>query len=260
MIKSYLSLGGSRKAIESQVPTGPVSSLQFKRAYFCSKFLRDVTAQKGFPVQGAEVIHSGVVTELFAEKSEYNPPSKFLWVGRLVQGKDPLTAIRGFLRAIGSAKQTLELDIYGHGDAQYTQLIQSEIENARAGKFIRIKSATHDEMRGLYSQYDAYIFSSNWGEPFALTPLEAMAAGVPVLMCPDGGDAELIEDGVNAMKFTAGSPSSLTGAISRLLQLPDYGERFSRNALKIVKESYTIEVMTNKIERFLQRAVAASKR
>ena len=73
-------------------------------------------------------------------------------------------------------------------------------------------------------------------------------------MCPDGGDAELLHDGDNALKFSAASPSSLVGAITRLLQLPDHGQKMSRIALERVEERFTVEVMTDTIEGILKRA------
>ena len=104
------------------------------------------------------------------------------------------------------------------------------------------------------TKYDAYIFSSNWGEPFALAPLEAMSANLPVIMCPDGGAAELVEDGINALKFVTGSSDSLSEAILRFLEIDDHGEQISQTARKQVEERYTIDSMTQKIESILQRA------
>jgi glycosyltransferase involved in cell wall biosynthesis len=255
-LRGLAGLTGIRKSISKQVPTASVRELRFKQIYFCSQFMRDLTAKQGYPVSHADIVYCGVETELFKRKTVYNPPRKFIWVGRIAEDKDPMTALKGFLRARDASGLPLELDIFGRGDPDYTSQLQEEIQKAHAGDFVKMKSASHSEMRSLYSEYDAYIFSSNWGEPFALTPLEAMSAGVPVLMCPDGGDAELVNDGVNALKFSAGSPSSLAGAIARLLELKDNGEKISRTAYGIVKERFTVEVMTNRIESILQRSVS----
>ena len=216
--------------------------------------MRDLTAEKGYPVDHADIVYCGVEFELFKQKTEFQPPRKFIWVGRLAEDKDPMTTVRGFLKARKQSGLPLYLDVYGRGEADYVQQLEAEIQQNDAGEAIRMKSATHEEMRQLYSDYDAYIFSSNWGEPFALTPLEAMSANLPVIMCPDGGDAELLEDGVNALQFTAGSPDSLSEAILRFLEIDDYGDHMSQTARKQVEERYTIETMTQKIESILQRA------
>lgn len=249
---------GFRNLAHKQVPTNPVGSLKFKNIYFCSKFMRDLTAEQGYPVGHADIVYYGVEHELFKRKTEFQPPRKFIWVGRLTEDKDPMTAIKGFLRARTETKLPLSLDIYGRGDADYVQQLKAEIKQNDTSGSVHIKSATHEKMRHTYSSYDAFIFSSNWGEPFALTPLEAMSANLPVIMCPDGGAAELLEDGVNALEFVAGSPDSLAGAIQRLLQMQDHGEQMSQTARKQVEESYTIESMTQKIESILERACRQS--
>jgi glycosyltransferase involved in cell wall biosynthesis len=219
--------------------------------------MRDTTAKQGYPVSHARVAYCGVEAERFTRKSEYNPARKFLWVGRLAADKDPMTALKGLIRAREATGENLTLDIYGRGDAEYVDQLKAQLKRSQAEDFVSLKYATHDEMRELYSQYDAYIFSSNWGEPFALTPLEAMSAGLPVIMCPDGGDAELLQDGNNALGFSAASPSSLSGAIARLLQMPDRGEKMTRMAIKMVEERFTVEVMTDTIEGILERAAGA---
>lgn len=258
LLRGLAQISGVKRAISRQIPTASVRTLKFKNIYFCSKFMRDLSQSAGYPVGHAEVVYCGVELERFTQKTAYSPPSRFIWVGRLAEDKDPMTTLKGFLRARSASGRPLTLDIFGRGDAAYTARLEAEIERAEAGEFVRIRSATHEEMRAIYAKYDAYIFSSNWGEPFALTPLEAMSSGLPVLMCPDGGDAELLDDGFNALSFAAGSPSSLCGAITRLLELEDHGEKMSRNARATVEERFTVKVMTDRIEKILQQAAGTS--
>jgi len=254
ILRSFAIITGIRKSINSKVPTASVRTLKFKHIYFCSHYMLNTTAKQGYPVSHGNVAYCGVETERFTRKTEYTAPRKFLWVGRLAQDKDPMTALKGFLSARQSCGEPLTLDIYGRGEPEFVDQLKSKIVEAHAEEFVHLKSATHDEMCGLYAKYDAYIFSSNWGEPFALTPLEAMSAALPVIMCPDGGDAELLHDGDNAIQFAAASQSSLAGAIARLLQLPDHGQKMSRIALQLVEERFTVEVMTDTIECILKRA------
>ena len=260
LLRKFSESTGIKNLADKQVPTDSVHALKFKNIYFCSRFMRDLTAEQGYPVDHADIVYCGVEHELFKRKTEFQPPRKFIWVGRLAEDKDPMTTIKGFLMARKQSGLPLCLDVYGRGEADYVQQLEAEIKQNDAGEAIRIKSATHEEMRQLYSDYDAYIFSSNWGEPFALTPLEAMSANLPVIMCPDGGDAELLEDGVNALEFVAGSPTSLAEAILRFLEIDDYGEQMSQTARKQVEECYTIDSMTQKIESILQRACGHNER
>jgi len=57
-------------------------------------------------------------------------------------------------------------------------------------------------------------------EPFGLVILEAMAAGVPVLVPNTGGAAEVIEPGVSGFHFEANQPQSLAAALHALASQP----------------------------------------
>lgn len=256
LLRSIAQRIGLKKHLSKRVPTAPVTDLKFENIYFCSQFMRDLTASKGYPVSHASIVYCGVLTEAFSRKQSYQNASRFLWVGRLAEDKDPLTTVRGFLKATEDRPQPMQLDLYGKGDPEYTDRLQREIDAADAGDRIRLKSANHEAMRQLYAGYDAYIFSSNWGEPFALTPLEAMAAGLPVIMCPDGGDAELLEDGINALGFSAGDPNSLAVAIDRFVNLNDFGKAMSETALEQVQSHFSMQVMCNHIESHLKTTLS----
>jgi len=245
---------GLRRWLDRQTPTQPVTQLQFRHIYFCSAFLRDLTVSRGYPVAHGEVIHCGIHLEPFAQKQDFAPPRRLLWVGRLAADKDPLTAIHGVLQARAQSGVALTLDLYGRGEPAFVDQVRTQVREARAGEFIRFCSATREEMASVYARYDALIFSSNWGEPFALTPLEGMASRLPVIMCPDGGDAELLRDGVNAIGFTAGDAASLAMAIERLLALPDHGRQMAEAGFAEVQEKFSARAMCDKIEALVQRA------
>ena len=61
------------------------------------------------------------------------------------------------------------------------------------------------------------VFPSLWYEQFAITPLEAMALGVPVLVSDVARGATIVEDGVTGRFFPAGDPSVLAAALRELL-------------------------------------------
>lgn len=65
------------------------------------------------------------------------------------------------------------------------------------------------------------VFPSLWYEQFAITPLEAMALGVPVLVSDVARSGTIIEDGVTGRLFSSGDPAALAAALRDLLSDPD---------------------------------------
>jgi glycosyltransferase involved in cell wall biosynthesis len=79
---------------------------------------------------------------------------------------------------------------------------------------------------GFQSSVDSGIASSDLlvhlcpAEPFGLAILEAMAAGVPVLVPSTGGASEIVTDGRSGFHFTADDPDSLAARLNELMQAP----------------------------------------
>ena len=245
---------GLRKKLDQVAPTTSTKNLRFKNIYFCSAFMRDHTVSKGWPVGHAAVIHCGIDTGGFTEKTDHSEFKKLLWVGRLSEDKDPLTAIRALSCAHKAGLTHLTLDLFGKGDSEYTALVNAEISDLKLQDYVRIRLAPAAEMRGLYSQYDALLFTSNWGEPFALTPLEAMASGLPVITSLDGGQVELARDQQNCLIAAAAKPDLYAEKIRELSASPELRESIAANGLKEVREKFDLDPITRQIEEFLKAA------
>ncbi len=67
---------------------------------------------------------------------------------------------------------------------------------------------------------DLLVFPSLWYEQFAITPLEAMALGVPVLVSDVARGATIVEDGVTGRFFPAGDFAALGASLRAILSDP----------------------------------------
>lgn len=74
-----------------------------------------------------------------------------------------------------------------------------------------------DDVVAHYRALDLYIAPQRW-EGFGLTPLEAMASGVPVLATPVGAFDEIIAPGVTGEILPIGDASALSTAMARWLE------------------------------------------
>lgn len=84
-----------------------------------------------------------------------------------------------------------------------------------------------EDIPALLSAADIYAFPSDI-EPFGMAPVEAMAAGVPVVASGTGGLIEIMEDGKYGIIVPPRDPGAIAAAIARLAR--DEGLRKSLSA------------------------------
>lgn len=91
-----------------------------------------------------------------------------------------------------------------------------------------------------YQAMDLFAAPARW-EGFGLTPLEAMACGVPVVAARVGAFETLIQDGVTGSLVPPDDQPALTKAIRFWLDNPAAREAAGRAALTHVRENHAIE-------------------
>jgi type III pantothenate kinase len=68
---------------------------------------------------------------------------------------------------------------------------------------------------------DIVVHASTLPEPLGLTPMEAQAAGRPVVAVKAGGVLETVEDGLTGVLVPPKNASAMAKALSDLLRSPD---------------------------------------
>jgi glycosyltransferase involved in cell wall biosynthesis len=246
---------GERARCSAVAPTDAVGRIRFPRLYFCSRALRELTAAKGYPVAHGEVIYCPVDIERFTGTPvpASRPVRRLLYVGRFAEDKGVMTA----LRAMSAVRDRFsgELHLYGKGDADITAQLKTYVEAHRLP--VHFHSATAAEMPAVYRAHDALLFTSEWEEPFALTPLEAMASGLPVIGTLTGGSRELLREGVNALTYAAGCAEELAARILELASQDEARARMAATGQAEVRERFSEPVIVDQIERYLAGSLAA---
>jgi len=95
-----------------------------------------------------------------------------------------------------------------------------------------------------YRRLSLYVAPSR-NEGFGLTPLEAMASGVPVVASDAGAYGELVEEGVTGSVVPAGDGAALTAAIRKYLAAPDLAREAGRSATEHVRSRFALEREAN---------------
>jgi len=92
-----------------------------------------------------------------------------------------------------------------------------------------------------------------WVETFGLTALEAMCYGVPVIVPPVGGIAEVVQHGVNGYRIDVRDFVAIKTTIKRMWKTPRAYQRFSLNARKRIQD-FMPEIMQMKIQKIVADA------
>ncbi|WP_395741436.1 glycosyltransferase family 4 protein [Prosthecobacter sp.] len=248
--RAWWTLRGVRKYCDTVAPTNPVRDIRFKRLYFTSARLRELTAEKGYDVMHGGVIHCPVDTAHFSGPPVKRPPKNWLWVGRLAEDKGILTALRAL--QLLRTEFTGELHVYGKGDDTYVNMLKKFASDSVLP--VTWHSATPAEMPDVYRAHDALLFTSEWEEPFALTPLEAMACGLPIIGTMTGGSRELFRHGQNALTYDAGAATQLAERILLLQSNTHLRESIATEGHREVHERFAMKPIVDQVEQFLSAA------
>ncbi len=139
------------------------------------------------------------------ELLKYNKPAKdyYLIVSRLTQYKNIDLAILAFNK--------LKLPLYIIGEGADEKRLKS-----LAGQTIKFLGWVDDKTRDKYwSECRAFLFPGE--DDFGLAPVQAMAAGRPVIALRAGGATETIVDGVTGEFFdSADAPDDLIAAVKKV--------------------------------------------
>ncbi len=228
---------------------------KFHNLQFCSRAVADQVTRRDLAAGTCRVIHWGVKEQDFRidRGDKAHGGLRLLYAGQLERHKGVHTALRAFSKIVAKVPNA-QLTVAGSGaDAPYARLLRRLARDV-PGVTFRGKIAAEDMPR-LYQMHDVLLFTSEWFEPFALTPLEAMAAGMAVVATPTGGTTELLTDGVNTLLFTPGGVRQCARQVLRLIREPTLYARLSRSGTALVSTAFTLDAMVKKIEEHLAQVI-----
>jgi D-inositol-3-phosphate glycosyltransferase len=172
----------------------------------------------------------------------------FLLAARPEAGKNTLAA----LEALPA--------IRGKGDREALLLIAGQNPPARGGPagVIFTGPVPHAKMPALLSAADAVLNPSAY-ESFGLVPLEAMAAGVPVIVPRDGHWGDTVAGEGGGMAYFPGSPRGLADAMAAMMGDAAARDRMAGEGKRIAAR-FTWERCTDSWARLLSSAARRDNR
>lgn len=126
-------------------------------------------------------------------------------------------------------------------------------ENGLEGRVTMLQNVTDRHRARLLAGAVAVLYTPS-EEHFGIVPLEAMAAGVPVVAVGSAGPVESIVDGVTGFLCEA-KASAFGGAVRRLVDDADLRNRMGREGRKRVDAFFSARVMGRELDQIVRAAV-----
>lgn len=153
------------------------------------------------------------------DRSERTGPVRLLHVGRIIRTKGLLDVIRAMDRL---RDLPVVLDILGEG-ADRTACEAAVHKLGLTDRVTFHGGVTRSEVDAFYTRADIFVFPS-YREPGGSVVLEAMAHGLPLVVCDRGGPGANVDDSC-AIRLQAESPGQLAAdcamALRTLVENPD---------------------------------------
>ncbi|WP_432829876.1 glycosyltransferase [Dactylosporangium sp. CA-092794] len=141
-------------------------------------------------------------------------------------------------------------------DPEARRLLQLADRHGVADRLRIIGAVTQDELPAWYRSADVLACAPAY-EPFGLTPLEAMACGVPVVAYEVGGIAESVIDNVTGVLVPPRDTTALAAALRGLLGDEVRRMSFASAAIDRVRSRYTWERTASDLERVYRSVTGA---
>jgi len=228
--------------------------IQNQPCHFASDFLRHLAQKNGIRIaeKNSTIAHWGIdLSQFTAAPRDRWPVTRLLYVGQMIPQKGVHTAIAAFAAlAQEPAFETLTFTLAGGGmHPDYEKKLRAlPAELGVAGRVQFLGRVPRAELARVYAEHDVLVFPSEWDEPFAITPLEAMASGLAVVGTTTGGSGEVFRNRETAMTFRAGDAADGARAIRELCGDRELFETIRRNGRREVHEKHTLDAMMDKIE------------
>ncbi|MWV49434.1 glycosyltransferase [Rathayibacter sp. VKM Ac-2803] len=213
----------------------------------CSDEVAELTAL-GVPAAGVSIVPCGVDIERFTPDGPVAPRTertRLMSIGRLVPRKGMGHAIEALALLVAGGRDAELVIVGGSGsgdalaaDPEYRRLHAVAESLGVADRVALVGQLSQTEMPAMLRSADIVVCAP-WYEPFGITPLEAMACGVPVVASAVGGLIDTVVDGVTGVHAPPRDPEALASALAALIDEPALARAYGAAGRERVASRYS---------------------
>jgi glycosyltransferase involved in cell wall biosynthesis len=239
----------AREGLRRRLLTG-VTARRAATVITSSEFSRrEIVQYLGVDPDRIEVAYPGI-TPAVVSSSSARRDDLVLFVGSLLMRRHVPELIDAFAR-LARERSDVRLDIVGDNRTSPRIDFKRLAQESGAGNRVTLRSYVSDDtLAGLYSRARVFVFLSEY-EGFGLTPLEALSAGVPIVVLDTPVAREVYGDA--ALYLSAPDPALIQAALTRLLDDAAARERILAAAAALLPR-YSWTRCASTVLRALERA------
>ena len=133
-------------------------------------------------------------------------------------------------------------------DAPFVEQLRAiVVEKGMSEKVMFTGFLDRNGLSALFARSNVLVFPSRFNEPFGISQVEAMAAGLVVVTSATGGAKEIIRDQVDGLHFTAGNAADLAFKLRSVVQDQATLSKLQRSA-QARAAAFSVQKAVRKIE------------
>ena len=185
-------------------------------------------------------IHNGLddISDEYKKKDFSTDKLKIVMISRFCPQKDPYTLIKA-INELNQEGLNIQLDLYGYGED-----LEKVLALVKSCNCLNIKYCGEiSDVTPILKNYDAYSLISNWeGLPIGI--IEAIRAGLPIVVSDVGGCSELINN--NGYTIPRGNKEILKNRLKELWNNRFQLVQLGQNSRNLYFEKFGVNKMCKK--------------
>ncbi|MGB7416365.1 MAG: glycosyltransferase family 4 protein [Thermosynechococcaceae cyanobacterium] len=220
------------------------------RCITCSDWVRQTMKEQGYRFDDSTVLYPGAVVDEFYQ--ETLPPHDYLRIAyaSLVMPYKGADVLIEALSLLSVAGVKFEATIAGGTlMPDFVQTLKSFVQSEGLENQIKFPGTlSRQELKKLYSTHNVLVFPSRFQEPFGISQIEAMAAGLTLVTSGTGGAKEIVKHGQDGLIFETEDPLNLADTLAALARDLDQWKSITLEGQKKALSEFSQEVASKTLE------------
>jgi glycosyltransferase involved in cell wall biosynthesis len=202
------------------------------------------------------VLHPGIDLSLWPLRPSKTPGARFrlLFVGGDLMRKGVDTLLDAFDQFLGD---NCDLDIATQS-GYLTHELRTRIEGTPHVVLHMNLPSGSERLQQLYRDADAFVLPTS-ADTSSWVALEALAMGVPVIICPQGGIPDIVHDGETGLLIPPKEPAALAEAVNLLRTSPELRARLVVQGRTHVEEHFDAHRNTEQLLSVIKSMIDARR-